>query len=42
MGKFLGGFVLGVVVATIGFAGVANYLDQGVQAIKNTTEQVMK
>jgi hypothetical protein len=42
MGKFLAGFVLGVVVATIGFAGVAHYLDQGVQAIKNTTEQVMK
>jgi len=42
MGKFFTGFVLGVVVATIGFAGVAHYLDQGVQFIKQTTEQVTK
>ena len=42
MGKFFAGFVLGVVVATIGFAGVAHYLDQGVQFIKSTTEQVTK
>jgi hypothetical protein len=40
--KFLAGFVVGVVVATIGFDGVAHYLDQGVQFIKHTTERAVQ
>lgn len=41
MGKFLTGFVFGVVVATIGFAGLAHWLDQGVAVIKDTTERAV-
>ena len=40
--KYLIGFVIGVVVSSIGFAGLAHYLDQGVQFIKQTTDQVTK
>ena len=36
-------FVLGIVVATIGFSGVAHYADQGVAKIKEiTTEATSK
>jgi hypothetical protein len=42
MGKFFLGFVTGIVVSSIGFSGLAHYLDQGVQFIKQTTEQVTR
>ena len=41
MGKFVIGFVLGVVVSSIGFAGLAHWLDQGVAVIKDTTERAV-
>ena len=41
MGKFFMGFVLGVVVSSIGFAGLAHWLDQGVAVIKDTTERAV-
>ena len=41
MSKFVMGFVLGVVVSSIGFAGVAHWLDQGVAVIKDTTERAV-
>jgi hypothetical protein len=41
MAKFVMGFVLGVVVSSIGFAGLAHWLDQGVAVIKDTTERAV-
>jgi capsular polysaccharide biosynthesis protein len=34
------GFVLGLVVATVGFAGVARILDQGVDKIKTQSKEL--
>lgn len=40
MSKFIMGFFTGVVVATIGFSGVAKLLDRGVDKVKEVaTEQ---
>jgi uncharacterized membrane protein YtjA (UPF0391 family) len=35
-------FVLGIIVATIGFTGVANVADQGVQKIQEVSKEVAK
>jgi hypothetical protein len=40
MFSHLAAFVAGIVVATIGFAGVAQYADIGVQKIKEVTQEV--
>ena len=42
MTKFLVGFLLGVVVATIGFAGIANILDSGVDAVKEKSQELAR
>ena len=42
MGKFIVGFVLGVVVATIGFSGVARLLDSGVSVVKEKSQELAK
>jgi hypothetical protein len=42
MGKFLAGFVLGIVVATIGFSGIVRWLDSGVGAIKEKSQGLMQ
>lgn len=42
MTKIAIGFVLGVVVATIGFGGVARLLDSGVEAIKTQSQELSK
>jgi capsular polysaccharide biosynthesis protein len=34
------GFVLGIVVATVGFSGVARILDNGVGAVKSTSKDL--
>jgi uncharacterized membrane protein YtjA (UPF0391 family) len=39
MMNMLIGFILGVVVSTIGFTGVAQYADQGVAKIKEITQE---
>ena len=36
------GFVLGVVVATVGFSGVARILDHGVSAVKEHSQDYAK
>ena len=36
------GFVTGLVVATVGFSGVARILDQGVETIKSTSQELAK
>lgn len=41
MTKFIVGFIAGIVVATIGFTGVARLLDNSVNKVKEiATEQV--
>ena len=38
--KFVAGFVLGVVVAAVGFGGIARIADKGVQTIQNQTKEL--
>ena len=42
MTKFVIGFVLGVVVSTIGFTGLACVADRGVEHLKETSQEVAK
>ena len=39
MTKFIVGFVLGLVVATVGFSGVAKILDHGVNTVKSQSKE---
>lgn len=38
--NFLIGIIVGIVVATVGFSGVARWADQGVQVIKQEAKQL--
>lgn len=38
--RFLAGFVLGVVVASVGFTGIARIMDHGVKAIQNQSKEL--
>jgi hypothetical protein len=40
MTKLLVGFVLGLVVATVGFAGVAKILDRGIDTVKIKSKEM--
>jgi hypothetical protein len=40
MMKFAAGFVLGLVVASVGFAGIARMLDRGVDTIQQTSKEL--
>lgn len=40
MFSHLSAFIAGVIVATIGFSGVAQYADIGVQKIQQVTKEV--
>lgn len=40
--KFLLGFVFGVAVASVGFVGLAQILDQGVAKIQDQTKELAK
>jgi capsular polysaccharide biosynthesis protein len=40
MRNLLIGFVLGIVVATVGFSGVARMLDNGIGAVKSTSKEL--
>ena len=40
MRNFVIGFVLGLVVATVGFSGVARILDNGIGAVKSTSKEL--
>jgi uncharacterized membrane protein YtjA (UPF0391 family) len=42
MTKFIVGFVLGVVVATVGFSGVAKMADQGVAKVQSVAKDAAK
>lgn len=40
--KFLIGIVVGIVISTAGFSGVARMLDRGIEAVKIQTEELTK
>ena len=40
--KLIIGFVLGLVVATVGFSGIARMLDRGVQTIQTQSQELAK
>jgi hypothetical protein len=42
MSKLLLGFILGLVVATVGFSGVARMLDNGITTIKSQSQEMAK
>lgn len=42
MTKILIGFILGIVVATVGFSGIARMLDNGVNKVKEVSQEQVK
>jgi hypothetical protein len=40
--RFVIGFVLGLVVASVGFSGIARMLDRGVQTIQTQSQELAK
>jgi len=38
--NFIAGIILGVVVATVGFTGIAQALDKGIDTVKNVSVKV--
>ena len=42
MRNLIVGFVFGLVVATVGFSGVARLLDRGVETIKTQSQELAK
>jgi hypothetical protein len=42
MYTFIAGFILGIVVATVGVSGVAKVLDKGVETVKHEAVKATK
>jgi len=42
MYKLFVGFILGIVVATVGFSGIARMLDNGVNKVKEVSQEQVK
>lgn len=42
MSKFILGFVAGLVVATVGFSGIARIMDRGVQTIQDASKELAR
>lgn len=42
MGKIIIGFVLGLIVATVGFGGIARMLDKGIETVKTQSQELAK
>lgn len=40
MSKFIAGFVIGLVVASVGFSGIARILDRGVETIQTQSREL--
>ena len=40
--RFITGFILGLIVATVGFSGVARMLDNGVEKVKTQSQELAK
>lgn len=42
MNNIIVGFILGLVVATVGFGGVARILDRGIDTVKTQSQELAK
>jgi hypothetical protein len=42
MSKFIIGTIFGIVLATVGFSGIARLLDKGVDTVKVQTQEISK
>jgi hypothetical protein len=42
MSKIIIGFVLGLIVAAVGFSGIARIFDRGVQTIQETSKELAR
>jgi hypothetical protein len=42
MSKLIIGFILGLVVASVGFGGVARILDHGIDTVKTQSQELAK
>jgi hypothetical protein len=42
MKLFISGFVVGLIVATVGFGGIARILDRGVETVKTQSQELAK
>ena len=42
MTKFIAGFVLGIIVAAVGFGGIARMLDKGIETVKTQSQEMAK
>jgi len=42
MTKLLIGFILGIIVSTVGFSGIAKIADNGVNKVKEVTQEQVK
>lgn len=42
MSKLVIGFVLGLIVAAVGFSGIARIFDRGVQTIQETSKELAR
>ncbi len=42
MKMFIAGTIFGLVLATVGFSGMARMLDRGVDTIKSTSQEMAK
>jgi hypothetical protein len=40
MTKFIAGFVIGIVIASVGFSGIARIADKGVQTIQTQSKEL--
>lgn len=40
MSKLVIGIIIGIVIATVGFTGIARLLDRGVQTIQQTSKEL--
>lgn len=40
--RFILGVIVGIVIASVGFSGVAKILDRGIEAVKNQTQELSK
>ena len=40
--QFIIGVLVGIAIASVGFSGVANILDRGVDAVKTQTQELNK
>jgi hypothetical protein len=42
MRMFIAGTIFGLILATVGFSGIARMLDRGVDTIKSTSQEMAK